>query len=125
MIYMKDYGLILYQTKNFTLNMYIDADFTGMWDQQHSALHKKCIITYWIHYNLLQLSHSLSQQTAKGVASSITTRELLPLRHLLQKFHQFSLIKTPLQDQFSTTKTPTLAATQFLKITNHASSGYK
>ncbi len=38
LIYTKDYGLILHPTKNFTLDMYVDADSARMWHQQHSAL---------------------------------------------------------------------------------------
>jgi hypothetical protein len=34
----KDKGLILKPSKSFTLDMYVDADFAGMWHQEHSAL---------------------------------------------------------------------------------------
>jgi hypothetical protein len=42
----------------------------------------------------------------------MATRELLPLRRLLQEIHQHSIIKLPSDNIFNTTKTPTLAATQ-------------
>jgi hypothetical protein len=38
LFYTKDKGLILHPTKTFNLDMYVDADFVGMWHQQHSAL---------------------------------------------------------------------------------------
>jgi hypothetical protein len=45
----------------------------------------------------------------------MATRELLPLCRLLHEIHQHGLVKVPLQNQFSTTKTPTLAATQIFE----------
>jgi hypothetical protein len=50
--YTKDKGLLLQPTKDFTLVIYIDADFAGTWHQEHSTLRENvlsrtgCIITY-------------------------------------------------------------------------------
>jgi hypothetical protein len=38
LIYTKDKGLILHPAKNSSLDMYVDADFAGMWHQEHSTL---------------------------------------------------------------------------------------
>ncbi len=46
------------------------------------------------------------------IALSIATRELLPLRRLLQDSHHHSLMKLPSENIFNVTKTHTLAATQ-------------
>ncbi len=43
LIYTKDKGLILHPSKSFNLDMYIDADFAGMWHQQHSALRENVL----------------------------------------------------------------------------------
>lgn len=41
----------------------------------------------------------------------MATRELLPLRHLVQDIHQNGLVRFPLDDLYSTTWTSTLEAT--------------
>jgi hypothetical protein len=48
LIYTKDKGLILHPTRDFTLDMYVDADFTGLWHQQHSALRES--VLSWTGY---------------------------------------------------------------------------
>jgi hypothetical protein len=102
--------------------MYVDADFAGLWHQQHSHLresvlsHTGYIITYCgcpIHWvSKLQSEIALSTTESEYIALSMATRELLPLCHLLQEIHNHGLVQLPLQAQFNTTKTPTLAATQ-------------
>jgi hypothetical protein len=48
----KDHGLILQPNKDFTLDMYMDMDFGGMYHREHSAFHDNVlsytgyIITY-------------------------------------------------------------------------------
>lgn len=118
----KDKGLILQPTKTFTLDMYVDADFAGMWHQEHSALRENVlsrtgyVITYCgcpIHWvSKLQNEIALSTTESEYIALSMATRDLLPLWHILQEIHQHSLINTPLPHEFNTTKTSTLAATQ-------------
>jgi hypothetical protein len=122
LIYTKDKGLILHPTKDFSLDMYIDADFAGMWHQQHSALRDNVlsrtgyIITFCgcpIHWvSKLQSEIALSTTESEYIALSMGTRELLPLRRLMTEIHQHTLIKLPLPSQFNTTKTTSLTATQ-------------
>jgi hypothetical protein len=122
LLYTKDKGLILHPTKDFNLDMYVDADFAGMWHQQHSALRENVlsrtgyIITFCgcpIHWvSKLQSEIALSTTESEYIALSMGTRELLPIRRLLQEIHQQTIIKLPLPIQFNTTKTSSLAATQ-------------
>jgi hypothetical protein len=44
LIYTKDKGLILHPNMSFNLAMYVDADFAGLWHQQHSAL-CECVLS--------------------------------------------------------------------------------
>jgi hypothetical protein len=125
LIYMKGKGLILHPTKDFNLDMYIDAEFAGMWHQQHSALrdnvlsHTGYINTFCgcpIHWaSKLQSEIALSTTEGEYIALSMGTHELLPLRHLLKEIHQHTLIKLPLPSQFNTTKTATLSPTQIFE----------
>ncbi len=122
LIYTKDKGLILHPTKTFTLDMYVDADFAGMWHQQHSALRENVLsrtgyITTFcgcpIHWvSKLQSEIALSTTESEYIALSMATRELLPLRRLLQEIHHHSLITLPSENIFNITKMPTLIATQ-------------
>jgi hypothetical protein len=102
--------------------MYVDADFAGMWHQEHSALrenvlsHTGYIITFCdcpIHWaSKLQSEIALSTTKAEYIALSMVTRELLPLCHIVQEIHQHSLVHIPLPATFNTTKSSTLQATQ-------------
>ncbi len=125
LIFTKDKGLILHPSKSFTLDMYVDADFAGMWHQQHSALRDNVlsrtgyIITFCgcpIHWvSKLQSEIALSTAESKYIALSMATRELLPLRRLLQEIHHHGLVHLPSDNIFNVTKTSTLAATQVLE----------
>jgi hypothetical protein len=86
----KDKGLILHPTHDFKLDMFIDADFAGMWHREYSEL-RECalsctgyIITYCgcpIHWaSKLQSEIALSATESEYIALSIASRELLPLR---------------------------------------------
>lgn len=122
LLFTKDNGLILHPTKDFNLDMYVDADFAGMWHQEHSALRDNVlsrtgyIITFCgcpIHWtSKLQSEIALSSTESEYIALSMATRELLPLRRILLEINQHSLTKIPLQDHFNTTHTPTLSASQ-------------
>jgi hypothetical protein len=121
LLYTKDKCLILHRTKSFNLDMYVDMDFAGMWHQQHSALWDNVlsrtgyIITFCgcpIHWvSKLQTEIALSTTESKYIALSMATRELLPLRHLLQEIHHHSLIKLPSENIINVTKTHNLTAT--------------
>jgi hypothetical protein len=120
-----DKGLILHLTKTFNLDMYVDADFASMWHQQHSALRDNLlsrtgyIITFCgcpIHWvSKLQTEIALSTTESEYIALSMATRELLPLRHLLQEIHHYSLIHLPSENIFNVTKTHNLTATQIFE----------
>jgi hypothetical protein len=117
----KDKGLLLRPTKSFTLDMYVDADFAGMWHQEHSALRDNVlsrtgyIITFCgcpIHWaSKLQSEIALSTTEAEYIALSMATRELLPLRRILQEINQHSLIHLPIPDQYNITRSSKLQAT--------------
>jgi hypothetical protein len=90
---MKDKGMNLQPTKDFALDMYVDADFSGMWHQEPLALRKNvlsctgCIITYcgcpipWV--SKLQTEIALSTTESEYIALFMATRELLPICHLI------------------------------------------
>ena len=118
-------GLILHPNKEFRLDMYVDADFAGLWHQQHSAM-RECvlsrtgyIITYCncpIHWvSKLQTEIALSTTESEYIALSMATRDLLPLRRLLQEIHRYGIVTLPLSNPFNTTKLPTLDATQIFE----------
>ena len=118
----KDRSLILKPTRALTLDMYVDAVFAGMWHQEHSALRENVLsrtgyITTFcgcpIHWaSKLQSEIALSTTEAEYIALSMATRELLPLRRILQEITQHSLVHLPLPTQFSTTRSSTMQATQ-------------
>jgi hypothetical protein len=70
--------------------MHVDADFAGIWHQQHSALQENVlsrtgyIITFCgclIHWvSKLQSEIALSTTESEYIALSMAIRELLPLR---------------------------------------------
>jgi hypothetical protein len=72
--------------KSFALIMYADADFAGMWHQEHSALRENVlsctgyVITYCgcpIHWvSKLQSEIALSTTKSEYIALSMATREL-------------------------------------------------
>ncbi len=103
----QDKGLILHPTKNFALDVWVDADFTSMWNQEHSAFRENVlsrsgyIITYCncpIHWvSKLQTEITLSTPESKYIALSTATRKLIPLRHILQEIHHHSLVQSPLK----------------------------
>jgi len=125
LLYTKDKGLILHPMKSFALNIYVGADFAGMWHQEHSALQENVLsctdnmITHCgcpIHWvSKLQSEIALSMTKSEYIALSMATRELLPLCRLMQEINLHSLINAPLGDLFNTTRTPTLAATQIFE----------
>jgi hypothetical protein len=114
----KDRGLLLRPTKDFTLDMYVDADFAGMYHREHSVFcdnvlsHTGYIITYCgcpIHWaSKLQTEIALSTTESEYIALSMATHELLPLRRLLLEINQYSMIPAHLETNFTITKTSTL-----------------
>jgi hypothetical protein len=58
---MKDHGLLLHPTADFKLDMFIDADFAGIY---HKNTHHYTImssLSFQLHYHLLWLPYSLGQ----------------------------------------------------------------
>lgn len=99
-----DQGLILKPSNTFQLDMFVDADFAGMWHQELSEL-RDCalsrtgyVITYCgcpVHWaSRLQGKITLSTTEAEYIALTMVTRELLPLRNLVQEIHQNGLVQT-------------------------------
>jgi len=111
----KNKGMIMSPQRDFRLDMYVDADFAGLWHRDHAELHECAlsrtgyIITYcgcpiqWA--SKLQSEIALSTTESEYIALSMATRELLPLHRLVSKLHQHSFIATPLDPVFSHTKT--------------------
>lgn len=119
----RDKGLILTPSHNFRL--YVDADFAGLWHRDYAEL-RDCalsrtgfIITYCgcpIHWaSKLRNEIALSTTESEYIALSMATRELLPLRRLVQELHQYSFMAQPLPDTFSHTKTNHLQTSQIFE----------
>jgi hypothetical protein len=68
---------------------------------------------HWV--SKLQTEIALSTTESEYIALSMATRELLPLRRLLQEIHHHRLINLPSNNIFNVTKTPTLTATQIFE----------
>ena len=108
LLFTKDKGIIMSPTQDFHLDSYVDADFAGMWHQEHSALRDSIlsctgyIITYCrcpIHWaSKLQSKITLSTTEAEYIALSMATRALLPLWHLLQEIHKHGFVNLLLPD---------------------------
>jgi hypothetical protein len=118
----KDKGLIMSPSQEFRLDVYVDADFAGLWYRDYAEL-RKCalsrtgfIITYCgcpIHWaSKLQNEIALSTTESEYIALSMATWELLPLCRLVQELHQHSFLATPIDNTFSHTKNTSLQARQ-------------
>lgn len=85
----KGKGMILHPTNTFKSDMFVDADYAGMWHREYSELCDCAlsisgyIITYCgcpIHWTpKLQSEIDLSTTEAKYIALSMASHELLPL----------------------------------------------
>jgi hypothetical protein len=122
--------MILQPTHNFCLDMFVDADYGGMWYCEYSKLcdcalsHSGYIITYCgcpIHWvSKVQSEVALSTTERKYIALSMVSRELIPLRCLVIELHKHSLFSAPLEKPLSMTCTSTLETSNILKIMHHA-----
>jgi hypothetical protein len=98
----KDKGLILKPSMSLALDMFVDADFAGMWHKEYSALRDNVlsrtgfVITFcgcpitWC--SKLQTEIALSTTESEYIALSTGTHELLPLRRILEDIHRHSFI---------------------------------
>jgi len=121
----RDKGLIMSPRQDFRLDMFVDADFAGLWHRDYAEL-KECalsrtgfIITYCgcpIHWaSKLQNEIALSTTESEYIALSMATRELLPLRRLVHELHNHSFLATPLDTTFSHTRTNSLKASRIFE----------
>jgi hypothetical protein len=116
----KDKGLVMHPTHNFKLDMFVDANFAGLWHWEYSELcecalsRTSYIITYCgcpIHWaSKLQSKIALSTTESEYTALSMASRELIPLCQLIVELHKHGLFSTPLGKPFSVTHTSTLEA---------------
>ncbi len=101
----QDQDLLLKLTNDFSLNMYVDADFDGMWHKEHSHL-RDCVLSrtgYVILFSgcpitwgsKLQTKIALSTTENEYRAFSTGARELLPLCQLLEDIGSNSFIHIP------------------------------
>jgi hypothetical protein len=114
----KDKGITFRPSNDFSLNMYVDADFAGMWHKEHAHLRDSvlsrsgfvilfagCPITWG---SKLQTEIALSTTESEYIALSTATRDLLPLRQLLTDIGTNSFVKIPLTSTADSIHTPTL-----------------
>ena len=102
----QDKGLVLSPTKEFTLNMYADADFAGLWnapfDEQdptrvrsrsgHVILLAQCPLLW---STKLQTEIACSTMEAEFIALSSAMRDLIPARVILQQLGKALGISVP------------------------------
>jgi hypothetical protein len=102
----KNNGMILRPNKSFALDMYVDADFAGRWHKEFSHLRESdlsrtgYVVTYcecpvsWA--SKLQSEIALLTTESEYIALSTATRQLLPLRRILQHIvtHSFVSLST-------------------------------
>jgi hypothetical protein len=116
----KDKGLVMHPTQAFKLDMFIDADFAGMWHREYSELRECALsrtgytITYCgcpIHWaSKLQSEIAISTTESEYIALSMASHELLPIRQLIAELHKHGPTLVPLDHPFSMAHTSTLEA---------------
>jgi hypothetical protein len=91
--WVKGLGLILPPKSTLSLDMYVDVDFAGRWHPDYAELHDSvlyrlgCIVTFcgcpitWC--SKLQSEITLSTTESEYITLSTATRDLLPLRGIL------------------------------------------
>lgn len=98
--------MILRPNKSFALDMYVDTDFAGRWHKEFSHLRESdlsrtgYVVTYcecpvsWA--SKLQSEIALLTTESEYIALSTATRQLLPLRRILQHIvtHSFVSLST-------------------------------
>ncbi len=101
----KDKGFLLRPTNHFSLDMYVDADFAGRWHKEYSHLRDNVLSRtgYVVMFcgcpvswaSKLQSEIALSTTESEYIALSSATRELLPLRRVLNDILQYTFIHLP------------------------------
>ncbi len=99
---MKNMHLPLHPTNDSKFDMFVNADFAGMWHREYSELCKcslswigyiitycRCPIRHWASMLLIEIA--LSTTESKYIALSIATQQLLPLHCLVAELHKHSL----------------------------------
>jgi hypothetical protein len=101
----KNKGMILKPSSAFALDMFVDADFSGRWHKEYSHLRDSVlsrtgyIVTFcgcpitWA--SKLQSEIALSTTESEYIALSTATRDLIPLRRVLQDILSNTFIHLP------------------------------
>ena len=105
----REKGMILNPVGDFCLNMYVDADFAGTWHQEFAHLRDSVlsrtgfVITYcgcpvtWS--GKLQSEIALSTAEAEYITLSMATRQLIPLRRIMEELTRLGPINVTLNKQ--------------------------
>ena len=128
MLETKDKDLILKPTKGLSLDMYVDADFSGRWHKEYAKLCDSVlsrtgyVITFcgcpvtWS--SKLQTEIALSTTESEYIALSTAARDILPLRRILHDIAQYSFISIPSFKYNSTLKTSSLQPSKVYEDNN-------
>jgi hypothetical protein len=105
----RDKGMILMPKNDFSLDMFVDADFAGTWHKEYSHLCESVlsrtgfIITSCscpiIWSSKLQSKNALSTTEAEYIPLSMATRQLLPLRHIMSELSNHGPIAITLRQK--------------------------
>ncbi len=119
----KDKGLILKPNTSLTLDMYVDADFAGMWHKEYAELRENVLSRtgfailfcgcpiMWC--SKLQTEIALSTTESEYIALSTATRHLLPLRRILEDINESSFISLTKHSKTSGSATTLLPSNIF------------
>jgi len=124
----QDKGLILTPSTSLSLYMHVDADFAGWWHREFSELRDSVLSrsSYVISFcgcpvvwaSKLQTEIALSTTESEYIALSTATRDLLPLRRILQGIHNLSFIKLSCHNPYDTISSPCLPPSKIFENNN-------
>ena len=109
LLHTKDKGIIMNPIGDYRLNMFVDADFAGAWHKEFSQLRDSVLsrtgflITYcgcpvtWS--SKLQSEIALSTTEAEYIALSMATRQLIPLRRIMEEITTLGPMRITLAKQ--------------------------
>lgn len=104
----KEKGLIIRPSTTFSLGMFVDANFPGMWHKEYAELRDNVLSKTSFIISFCGCPVTLSTTESEYIALSMATRELLLLRRLLQDITTHSFIHIPHLSSSTTIQTPTL-----------------
>jgi len=120
----KNKCIIMHPSSQLSLDMYVDSDFAGMWQREHThlrdnVLSRTCYIIFFggcpIPLASLQTEIVLSTTESEYIALSSAAQELLPLHQPLLDINEHSFISLHKTSSQGSIKGSTLVPLQILE----------